>query len=280
MTRTYRIATNEFLAPAGQDGFVPFKYVTNYSYWGDMLDQVNHWISMTHNTPATAYKGPNGNGLLDGRITRNGTNTYGGTSTEVVPVTALHHNDPHGRLLPSGSAPGYTNLATLIKQERAHNPTRTILLNAGDTIQGDAMAAYYKAAFTGFAPDGTALPITLTVNPILATMNAMTYTAMTLGNHEFNYGNAIFVGTLGQATFPLLQANVYDTPWPYNVYLPLILKNGPVGARTSTTLAGLPGIYGLNQVNVRPYITVSLPGPGRQYRCRHPGHRQPSHPEL
>jgi 2',3'-cyclic-nucleotide 2'-phosphodiesterase (5'-nucleotidase family) len=233
MTKTYRIATNEFLAPAGQDGFVQFKYIKNYSYWGDMLNQVNHWISATHGTPATAYNGPNNDGLLDGRIYRNGTYTYNPSDpTQVVPVNVLHHNDGHGRLLPSGTAPGYTNLATLIKQERAHNPTRTILLNAGDTIQGDAMAAYYKAAFTGFAPDGTALPITLTVNPILRTMNALTYTAMTLGNHEFNYGNYIFTGTLGQANFPLLQANVYDN-----------------------------GSYGLAEVNVRDHVTVSLPGP-------------------
>ena len=261
MTRTYRIATNEFLAPAGQDGFIPFKYVTSYSYYGDMLDGVNRWVSKMYSTTVSAYKGPNGNGLLDGRITRNGIDAYGGTATEVVPVTVLHHNDPHGRLLPSGSAPGYTNLATLIKQERAHNPTRTILLNSGDTIQGDAMAAYYKAAFTGLAPDGTTLPVTLTVNPILKAMNVMTYSAMTLGNHEFNYGNAVFVGTLGQATFPLLQANVYDTPWPYNTYLPIISKGGSVVAHKSTALAALPGIYGLSRVNLRSDIAISLPGP-------------------
>lgn len=232
ITKTYRIATNEFLAPAGQDGFTPFKYVTNYSYYGDMLDGVNRWVSKAYSTTLSAYNGPNGDGLLDGRITRNGTDTYGGTPTEVVPITFLHHNDSHGRLLPSGSAPGYTNLATLIGQERAHNPSRTLLFNAGDAIQGDAMAAFYKAAFTGLGADGFTLPVTLTVNPIIKTMNAMTYTAMTLGNHEFNYGNYVFTGTLGQANFPLLQANVYDT-----------------------------GAYGLAQVNVRDSITVSLPGP-------------------
>ena len=37
MTKTYKVATNEFLAPAGQDGFVAFKYMTNITYWGDML---------------------------------------------------------------------------------------------------------------------------------------------------------------------------------------------------------------------------------------------------
>jgi 5'-nucleotidase len=66
----------------------------------------------------------------------------------------------------------------------------------------------------------------------MAAMNSMTYTAMTLGNHEFNFGNYIFTGTLGQANFPLLQANLYDN-----------------------------GQYGIAQVNVRPNITVSLPGP-------------------
>ncbi len=233
MTKTYRIATNEFLAPAGQDGFSQFKYVTNYSYWGDMLDGVNRWVSKVYSTTASAYNGPNNDGLLDGRITRNGTSTYNPADpNQVVPVNVLHHNDGHGRLLPSGSAPGYTNLVTLINRERAHNPNRTLLLNAGDTIQGDAMAAYYKAAFTGLAPDGTSLPISLTVNPILKSMNAMTYTAMTLGNHEFNYGSTIFTGTLGQATFPLVQANIYDS-----------------------------GAYGLAQVNVQPHVTVTLPGP-------------------
>ena len=35
-------------------------------------------------------------------------------------------------------------------------------------------------------------------------MNAMNYDAMTLGNHEFNFGSEIFNGILKQATFPLL----------------------------------------------------------------------------
>lgn len=225
MTKTYRVATNEFLAPAGQDGFTPFKYMTNISYWGDMLNQVLAWVSAHHATPATAYNGPNNDGNLDGRITREGNDSSG----PIIPVTILHHNDSHGRLLPSGSNPGYTNLVTLIRQEWANNPQRTILLNGGDQIQGDAMAAFYKAAFTGKGSDGTTLPITLTTNPIIAAMNAMTYTAMTLGNHEYNFGGYIFTGTLGQANFPLLQANVYDD-----------------------------GRYGLAEVNVRPFVTTTV----------------------
>jgi 5'-nucleotidase / UDP-sugar diphosphatase len=40
LAKTYKVGTNEFLAPAGQDGFTPFKYMTGITYWGDMLDAV------------------------------------------------------------------------------------------------------------------------------------------------------------------------------------------------------------------------------------------------
>ena len=226
INKTYRIATNEFLAPAGQDGYTPFKYVTNITYWGDMLNGLERWVNATytHDNPYSR--------TLDGRITRNGTNVYNPSDVSlIVPVTILHHNDSHGNT-DQGAFVGYTQLAYLINQERAKNPGRTLLLNAGDSIQGDAMAYYYKAAFTGLGADGTALDPSLWTNPIIAEYNAMDYTAMTLGNHEFNYGNDIFTGTLGQATFPILGANIYDD-----------------------------GSYGLADVGVQPYIETAVPGP-------------------
>ncbi len=222
LEHTYRIATNEFLAPAGQDGFIPFKYVADISYWGDMLDGVERWVSATY-TITTPYSG-----TLDGRIFRNGDDTGG----DIIPVTFLHHNDPHGRLLQAGTTPGLTNLATLINAERGHNPDRTLFLNAGDTIQGDSMMYYFKTAPFGYAADGTTLPPTMTIQPIIAALNAMSCTAMVLGNHEFNFGNHVFTGVLSMASFPMLGANVYDD-----------------------------GQYGLDEVPVHPYMTVTLPGP-------------------
>jgi 2',3'-cyclic-nucleotide 2'-phosphodiesterase (5'-nucleotidase family) len=94
------------------------------------------------------------------------------------------------------------------------------------------MAYYFKAAYSGFGADGSPLDPSLQTNPIIAEYNAMDYTAMTLGNHEFNFGNDVFTGTLGQANFPLLGANVYDD-----------------------------GRYGLDEVGVEPYITTTVPGP-------------------
>lgn len=229
LERTYRVGTNEFLAPAGGDNYSAFKYMTDITYWGDMLDAVNAYVSANH-TAASPYRGPDGDGTLDGRIARDGTDAGG----SIVPITVLHHNDSHGNLA-KGAYVGYTQLATLIAQERAHNPGRTLLLNGGDSIQGDAMSYYFKTAPTGFASDGTSLPEALHIQPLIAAFNAMSYDAMVLGNHEFNFGAEVFASVLAQAEFPILGANVADD-----------------------------GSYGLADVNggagVQPYIEKTLDG--------------------
>ncbi len=207
MAKTYSVGTNEFLAPAGGDGYAAFKYMTNITYWGDMLNAVDAYVSAHHGSPAAAYRGPNGDGTLDDRIIRDGGDAL--DSGTIRPITILHHNDSHGSLA-KGTYVGYTQLASLIKQERAHNPTRTLLLNAGDQIQGDAMMYYFKTAPTGFAADGTPLPDALKTHPMMAVMNALDYDAMVLGNHEFNFGADVFKGILAQSQFPILGANVAD----------------------------------------------------------------------
>jgi 5'-nucleotidase/UDP-sugar diphosphatase len=204
LDRLYRVATNEFLAPAGQDGFVPFKYLTNFSYWGDMLNLVNDWVKANY-TFDNPYQGPNEDGTLDGRILRDGDDSAG----NIVPITILHHNDSHGNL-DQGYYVGYTQLVTLIQQERQHNPDRTLLLTAGDNIQGDAMMYYFKSAALGYTADGTELDPALQINPLIAAFNEVGYDAMTLGNHEFNFGKDIFTSSLAQANFPILQANLED----------------------------------------------------------------------
>ena len=183
-----------------------------------MLNQVNAWVAKTY-TAATPF-----NGALDGRISRDGNDTTG----SIVPVTILHHNDSHGNL-DKGAYVGYTQLATLIKQERAYNPNRTLLLSGGDNIQGDAMSYYFKSAPLGYAADGTPLPASLQMQPLIAAFNAMGYDGMTLGNHEFNFGSDIFKAVLEDAEFPILGANVSDT-----------------------------GAYGLAEVGVEPYVEKTV----------------------
>jgi 2',3'-cyclic-nucleotide 2'-phosphodiesterase (5'-nucleotidase family) len=254
LKKTYNVGTNEFLAPAGGDGYNAFKYMTNITYWGDMLNAVNAFVSANYGTPATAYAGPNGVGTLDGRITRDGTDAGG----SIVPLTILHHNDSHGNAY-KGSFVGYTQLATLIKQERLHNPSRTLLLNSGDDIQGDGFSFFYKSSYTGMAVDGTALAPSLWTNPIMALMNSMNYDAMVLGNHEFNFGSDVFKGVLGQATFPVLQANISDDG-SYG----LADANGGVGVQPyiEKTVGGIKvAILGIGNHRVPNYeLPSNIPG--------------------
>jgi 2',3'-cyclic-nucleotide 2'-phosphodiesterase/3'-nucleotidase/5'-nucleotidase len=91
------------------------------------------------------------------------------------------------------------------------------------------MSYYFKSAPLGYAADGTPLPDALKIQPLIAAFNAMGYDAMTLGNHEFNFGSEIFKAVLGDATFPILGANVTDT-----------------------------GEYGLADVGVEPYVEKTV----------------------
>ena len=198
-----------------------------------MLDGVERWVAKTY-TLAAPY-----NGVLDGRITRVGTDAGGA----VVPVSILHHNDSHGRLLKSGNFQGLAQLATIVKQERAHNPDRTLLFSLGDNIQGDSMMYYFKNAAQGKTADGSPLPPALWQNPFVAVMNAMSYNGMVLGNHEFNFGAAVFSSTFSQAGFPVLGANVTDTG-AYGI--------NKVGLNDVVTAQGL-------KANVRDGIEYALP---------------------
>ena len=88
-------------------------------------------------------------------------------------------------------------LYTYIQQVRAENPN-TILIDAGDDIQGTIMTddLYNKT------PDEP--------HPVVTAMNYMGYDAMTVGNHEFNWGIPAMQKILSQAKFPVLAANVTD----------------------------------------------------------------------
>ena len=234
LKKTYKVGTNEFLAPAGGDSYNGFKYMTNITYWGDMLNAVNDYVKNNYGTEGTAYAGPNSDGTLDGRIAIDGDGdfVYDGAG-EITPLTILHHNDSHGNLV-KGSNVGYPQLVTVIKQERLHNPTRSLLLSSGDNIQGDAMSFYFKTAPTGFTSDGTPIAdASLHIQPLIKAFNSLGYDAMTLGNHEFNFGSEVFTNVLGQATFPLLQANVTEDP---------------------------ANPYGLAAVNVLPYVEKIVGG--------------------
>ncbi len=126
--------------------------------------------------------------------------------TETRNLVILGTSDIHGNIdnydyftdsVPSGSsARGLTKVETYVKGVKADNPN-TILIDDGDTIQGTPLNYYFEVLHPDVAE-----------NPMAATMNEMDFVASTVGNHEFNYGPAVFKKYQDEAKFPLLSANV------------------------------------------------------------------------
>ena len=176
--QVYRVVTNNFLA-GGQDGWTTFAEGTNR--WDTYFD------------------------MQEGLVEYLGTFTDGVIDAEDIPmdriirlddvVTMLHTNDTHGRWEADYYGGGMVYLASLINEELAHNPD-ALLFDAGDTFQGNSFAYFFKDR-----PD----------NPIAGGMNMLGYDALTIGNHEFNFGPTTFATMLGQVDFPLLgTANMDD----------------------------------------------------------------------
>ncbi|MEV6711691.1 5'-nucleotidase C-terminal domain-containing protein [Lentzea sp. NPDC051208] len=112
---------------------------------------------------------------------------------------------------------GLAKISTLVNDVRATvGRHRTLLLDAGDTIQGTPLAYYYAKVE----------PITrgAHTHPMAAAMNAIGYTAAALGNHEFNYGLSVLRTFERQLEFPLLAANALDVATGLPAFQPYVVK--------------------------------------------------------
>jgi len=142
---------------------------------------------------------------------------------EQVQFRILHLNDFHGFAEPqrlSGSAQtagGLSFLAGSINQFRKHQPT--LLLAAGDFIQGHPWTNLFEGKST------------------IEAMNVMGFSAMVLGNHEFDFGQDVLKKRIAEAAFPVLAANVRGFPSvkPYVIKDISGLKVGIIGLITEET---------------------------------------------
>ena len=126
-----------------------------------------------------------------------------------IHVVILGTSDMHGNILGytyEDNSPttnnGMARLYTYIKKIREENPI-VFLVDAGDDIQGTIMTDDIANKF----PDSE--------HPVIAAMNFMGYDAMTLGNHEFNWGIGTMKAILSQAAFPVLGANILNQNGSY-----------------------------------------------------------------
>ena len=134
---------------------------------------------------------------------QDGENQEAGNQAEETRVVILATSDMHGNVWgysyednAETANNGMARLATYVEQTRAENPA-VFLVDAGDDIQGTIMTD----DLCNKEPDQP--------HPVMAAMNAMGYDAMTLGNHEFNWGIETMLKITGQAEFPVLAANIF-----------------------------------------------------------------------
>lgn len=89
---------------------------------------------------------------------------------------------------------GMARIASYVEEVRKQEPY-VVLVDNGDTIQGNIMTddLYNKR-------EGE--------HPVMRAMNLLEYDSMTLGNHEFNFGENLIKRIQTLANFPILSANL------------------------------------------------------------------------
>ncbi|WP_446040949.1 bifunctional metallophosphatase/5'-nucleotidase [Streptomyces sp. SID1121] len=148
---------------------------------------------------------------------------------------------------------GLAKISTLVDQIRAEKGRRnTLLIDAGDTIQGTQLSYYYAKVDPITAKRGP-------VHPMAQAMNAIGYDAAALGNHEFNYGIPVLRKFEEQCDFPLLGANALDARTLKPAFAPYVIKKlrTPSGDDVKVAILGLtnPGIAIWDKANVQGKMT-------------------------
>ena len=151
-----------------------------------------------------------------------------------VHIVVLGTTDQHGNILPVDyytdkvDNRGLAKISTLIKQVRRENKN-VLLIDSGDTIQGTPLE-YYHNKKNNSPPD-----------PMMLAMNALGYDAMTVGNHEYNFGLGVLEKARREAQFPWLSANTYNKGTKQTHYPPYVVKE-IAGVRIAVLGLTTPGI--------------------------------------
>ncbi|MGI5374647.1 bifunctional metallophosphatase/5'-nucleotidase [Streptomyces sp. CA-251387] len=152
-----------------------------------------------------------------------------------------------------GNAKGLARVSTLVDQVREEKGRRnTLLIDAGDTIQGTPLTYYYAKVDPITAEGGP-------IHPMAAAMNAIGYDAVALGNHEFNYGIETLRKFEEQCDFPLLGANALDAKTLKPAFPPYFIKKFCVPGAPPVKVAVLgltnPGIAIWDKAYVQGKLT-------------------------
>lgn len=112
-----------------------------------------------------------------------------GSVIAVVDFYAI--NDLHGKFADTSAQPGVDELTTYLKTASAADDY-AIFLSSGDMWQGSSESNLTEGLI------------------VTEWMNELNFVSMTLGNHEFDWGEETVEKNAGVADFPFLAINVYD----------------------------------------------------------------------
>ena len=152
-------------------------------------------------------------------------------------------NDLHGAIFEDGQEAGMSKIGDFLIKQKEKYPDSVVILSAGDMFQGTAVSSLTKGKI------------------VVDLMNEIGFDAMTIGNHEFDWGIEGITRFMdgddenGEANFPLLSANIYqkskndlaDFATPYTVIERGPLRIGIIGtlgeSQTNDILASIVADY-------------------------------------
>lgn len=146
----------------------------------------------------------------------------------ITEIIIFHDNDQHGVI------DSFASLQHLVEKSR-QKYCSVFLVNSGDIFSGNPIVDQYS-------PPGY---------PMIFLMNQLAYDVMTIGNHDFDYGQENLDSLITKANFPILAANiaVEDSILPdFPAYKVLETPNGIEIA-----------FLGLTEVNAETKLPSTLP---------------------
>ncbi|ACZ90281.1 bifunctional metallophosphatase/5'-nucleotidase [Streptosporangium roseum] len=178
-----------------------------------------------------------------------------------VTVTVMGTSDLHGNTLnwdyfknteftdSKGNDVGLAKVSTLVNKIRAERGAdRTLLFDSGDTIQGTPLAYYYAKMEPVDETGG--------LHPMARAMNAIGYDAVTLGNHEFNYGLPLLATWVRQMKAPVLGANAVHARSGLPAYRPFTIKTMRIKGEKPVRV----GVLGLTNPGVAIWDKANVEG--------------------
>ena len=121
-------------------------------------------------------------------------------SSTTKSIVILYENDVHCNIN------GYSKLAGLRDAINQSDTAYAMIVSCGDYLQGGLVGAISKGQY------------------IINIMSKMDYAAVTIGNHEFDYGGSRMEELLSQVNAPVVCCNLFNYGAAETIYAPYVVQ--------------------------------------------------------